>query len=154
MSKKVPLVVEDIMTRRVVTLLEEQNLSDVDDALRFFEYRHVPVVDGDRLVGIISRADLLQAAASRFEPRGDVHTASIAEHYFVADLMTREVRTVRPETSLVQAAETMRFHKVDCLPVTVDADRLVGIVTTTDFLTLSIHLLHHIESLFSDVAGR
>lgn len=129
------------MTTKVATLREEENLSDVEQALSYFEYRHVPVVDEGRLVGLITRSDVLRAAASAYQPDGEERTKQIASFLFVSEVMTQEVHTVRPETPLSHAAETMRFHKVDCLPVVVEDHRLVGIVTTTDFLTLAVHLL-------------
>lgn len=141
MSKREPTVVGDIMTTNVVTLLPEQNLVGVADALRFFEYRHVPVVDDGRLVGIVSRLDVVQAAASRFEADRGYRTERIAGHVFISEVMTTEVHTARVDTPLVKAVQTMRFYKIGCLPVVDDERRLVGIVTTSDILTLAVHLL-------------
>jgi CBS domain-containing protein len=129
------------MSTRVATLREEQNLSDVGHALSYFEFRHVPVVDEGRLVGLVTRSDVLRAAASAYQPGGEERTRQIASFLFVSEVMTEEVHTAHPDTPLAHAAETMRFHKVDCLPVVVEDHRLVGIVTTTDFLTLAVHLL-------------
>ena len=141
MSASEPKVVGDIMTYPVVTLLPEQNLTGVSDALRYFEFRHVPVVDDGKLVGVVSRTDLLRMAASDFEGLQATRTESLASQKFVTELMTTDVRTVRADTPLLEAARLLREHQIGCLPVVDDAQMLVGIVTTTDFLTLSIHFL-------------
>ena len=141
MSKERPTVVGDIMSTKVVTLLPEQNLLGVAEALQHFEYRHVPVVDDGKVVGVITRVDVLNTAASAFEADSEFRTSNIESFLFVSEVMSTEVRTVRPDTPLAKAAEAMRFYKIGCLPVVDDDELLVGIVTTTDFLTLSIHLL-------------
>ena len=141
MTAREPTVVGDIMTTHVVTLLPEQNLTGVADALRFFEYRHVPVVDEGKLVGVVSRMDVVKAAASKFEANGAHRTGQIDEFVFVEEVMTTELHTVRVDTPLEKAAQTMRFYKIGCLPVVDGDQRLLGIVTTSDFLTLTEHLL-------------
>jgi CBS domain-containing protein len=60
---------------------------------------------------------------------------------FVADVMTRDVRTTRPDMPLADAAEILLKHKFGCLPVT-DADgTLIGIVTEHDFLKAMVEML-------------
>ena len=63
-----PSLVRDIMTREVVTLYEEDNLLGVEEGMRHFRFRHLPVVDDGKLVGLITERDLLRVAASITEP--------------------------------------------------------------------------------------
>ena len=96
--------------------------------------RHVPVVDGKRLVGIISVADLLAASLSKameFEPS---HRRAFLRSVAADEAMTRDPQTVLPDASLVSAAQIMCEQKIGCLPV-VDGDgNLVGIVTEVDLV--------------------
>ncbi len=95
--------------------------------------RHVPVEDDrGRLVGIISHRDLLRLLA-----RGGA--SNNGEPVKVRSLMKPDPITVRPDTSTLEAIATMRRHNVGCLPV-VEGDRLVGILTAQDFLSVSAKL--------------
>jgi len=93
----------------------------------------VPVEDADgRLAGIISHRDLLEFfAVERSNGNGETT---------VRDVMKCQPITVAPETPTLEALLTMREKNIGCLPV-VKADRLVGIITAHDFLTVSARLL-------------
>jgi CBS domain-containing protein len=138
-----PKTVGDMMTREVVTLREEQNLGQVMAGLERFGFRHLPVVDGDKLVGLVTQRDLLSASVSSL--RGSAPRAldaSLQENVFIATIMNRDIDTVTPDTPIVEAARRMRDHKFGCLPVVNGPDRkLVGIITESDFLDLAINLL-------------
>ena len=135
-----PVVVADIMTTEVVTIREEENLELIEGAMEDLRFRHLPVVDEGRLVGIVTHRDLLRASASVFEPGQDMKTANIRAQFFVADLMTRNPITVRPDTPIGEAAKLMNDHKIGCLPVTDDQHNLVGIVTSADMVKLVVLL--------------
>lgn len=128
--------VEEIMTRDVITLFEEESVADIQQGMERYHLRHIPVVDGRKLVGLVTDRDILMSALNRFE-HDSLHAnlnARQQEGTFVAAIMTRDVKTVRPTTSLREAAQTLASHRFGCLPVT-DADgTLVGIVTESDFL--------------------
>jgi len=135
------MTVGDLMTRTVVTIRPEENLQLIEGAMERFRFRHLPVVDDGKLVGLVTHRDVLRASASAFEPRGGLHTDNIRSYYFVADLMTRDVATVRPETTVVEAARILDRQKYGCLPVTDDHNDLLGIVTEADFVKLVTLLL-------------
>ncbi|MBF5045734.1 CBS domain-containing protein [Aggregicoccus sp. 17bor-14] len=121
------LQVQDLMTRDVITLRPMENLRRVEALLRRGRVRHLPVVDGGRLVGLVTHRDLLAALA-----RGG--GAATEPAVWAIDAMTRDVRTVRPETSLREALELMLKNKFGCLPVVDAAGSLVGIVTESDLV--------------------
>jgi CBS domain-containing protein len=129
-------VVADVMTRSVVTLFEEDDLEHIDEAMERFRFRHVPVVDDGKLVGLLTERDLVSLSSSRLDPTGPPRDAAARKNLFVRDVMTTEVRTVLPDTSILDAARLMRDAKVSCLPVVQADNRLVGIITTTDMLDL------------------
>jgi len=136
-----PTVVADIMTREVVTLFEEENLELLEEGMERYRFRHLPVVDDGKVVGLVTQLDILRALASSLDPAGAAHSASIKSKFFVADIMTRDVVMVRPQTPLVEAARLMHDKKLGCLPVTEPDGALVGIVTTGDLLKLLMALL-------------
>jgi CBS domain-containing membrane protein len=90
------------------------------------------VLEGERLVGLVTHRDLLRAQAavlaSPYDPR---HDESMTVP--VTRIMRTNVWTVTPKTPLLEAARIVLDHKFGCLPV-VEATRLVGIVTEVDFM--------------------
>src|SRR3990172_4452402 len=98
-----PTLVRDIMTREVVTLYEEDNLLGVEEGMLHFRFRHLPVVDEGKLVGLITSRDMLRVAASIAEPGGDVKTHNIKERLFARDVMARELVTAREDMPIADA---------------------------------------------------
>ncbi len=141
MSK--PSKVEDIMTRQVVSVREEDNMQAIREGMEAFGLRHIPVVDGGKLVGLLSHRDMLRFADSQYQSnnlRKSVDELR-AERTFVASVMTRDVETVRPDTPLAEAAQRLVKHKFGCLPVTSEDGTLVGIVSEHDFLKVLVESL-------------
>ncbi|WNZ58926.1 CBS domain-containing protein [Myxococcus sp. MxC21-1] len=127
-------IVGELMTRDVVTLKETQNLAKADELLRLHRIRHLPVVRQEKLVGLITHRDLLRAAAT--------HAADpAAQPLWAADIMTRDVQTVRPDTPLRRAVTLMLEHKYGCLPVVDEGGVLQGILTEADLVRYAQHLI-------------
>ena len=138
-----PKVVADIMTRDLITVCEEDNLQGVQLDMDLFRKRHLPVVDGKRLVGLLSHRDMLRMSTGSLE-RSSL-TDSIDAHRkadtFVAEVMTRDLVTTSPQAPIVEAAKLLTNTSHGCLPVVDDAGNLVGIVTEHDFVVLVTQLL-------------
>ncbi len=131
--------VSEIMRREVATLAPDENLDLGDDVMNLGRVRHLPVVDGGRLVGMVSRSDTLAVSLAKafgFDPAA---RRAFLEGVRVADVMAREVVTVRPATSLAEAAELLVSRQIGALPVVVDGE-LVGLVTQTDLLAAAYGL--------------
>ncbi|QDE69225.1 MULTISPECIES: CBS domain-containing protein [Myxococcus] len=127
-------IVGELMTRDVVALKETQNLAKADELLRLHRIRHLPVVRQDKLVGLITHRDLLRAAATHA-------TDPAAQPLWAADIMTRDVQTVRPDTPLRRAVTLMLEHKYGCLPVVDEGGVLQGILTEADLVRYAQHLI-------------
>jgi CBS domain-containing protein len=118
--------VSEIMSAPVYTIGEGDTAIAAWETMRFRRTRHLVVNDADRhVVGVISASDL-----------GGKNGEALRARRRVRELMTEKLVTVNPETTVREAANLMRGHAVDCLPVFNGRDRLKGIVTTMDLLEL------------------
>lgn len=136
------ITVGDFMTRDLVTVKEDDDLALADSILRLGGIRHLPVVQGTRLVGLVTQRDLLRSAATRS------HQTTRA-----SEIMVREVVTARPDTSLVQAAKIMLANKFGCLPVVEPDGRLVGIITESDFVRFAADVVQDLDMVAEAVSA-
>jgi CBS domain-containing protein len=125
------------MTKDVVTLQGGDSLDNLEQAMRALRFRHMPVVDGRKLIGLVSERDVLRIGASSLLPHRAKQDRFLAERFRVADVMTRDVVTVGPDTPLVEVAGLMTAKQLGCLPVVESDGTLLGIVTQADFVRLS-----------------
>lgn len=132
MNKHKP--VADIMTTDVYTAdVDKDTLFDVKDLMLNKGLRHVPVVHGKKLVGIISKTDIDRLIFSRmFEEEEDADEA-VLEMLRISQVMTHKPKVVQADTTVRKVAEILAKEEFHALPV-VDGDKLVGIVTTTDVI--------------------
>lgn len=115
----------ELMTRNVATVREWDELGLSADLMRFRRFRHLPVIDAhDRVVGVLSRMDLVEQASRPGNPR----------LIPVYDSMQRPPIVIHVEAPLEEAADLMRLHRVHSLPVVNEDGILQGIVTDTDVL--------------------
>ncbi len=139
----VPTKVSDIMTRKLITLGQDDTVEMVEESMVQFRYRHLPVVRGTKLVGLITHRDMLRISSSSFSSARETRDQLI--HQVQAfRIMRTGVATVSPDDSVTHAGKLMWDMKVGCLCVTDDDDNLVGIVTEADFVRLAVRL---VESL-------
>jgi len=119
-----------IMTREPITVDPTLPVTDARRILEDEDIRHVPVMQGGRLVGVVSDRDLNPTEDELFAV-GEL--ASTSRVRTIADVMRRDVTTVAPEDTVVTAAIDFSLEKIGCLPVVSD-DRLVGILSEMDML--------------------
>ncbi len=125
--------IKDIMTKEVATLDSEDELSLANDIMRLGRIRHLPVVSGDTLVGIISERDLFRSSLAQALGYGNKDTREVMKTLRIKDIMVKQVATVAPDTDLRVAVAIMAERKIGCLPVVQD-NKLMGLVTETDIL--------------------
>jgi CBS domain-containing membrane protein len=127
-----PKTVGDVMSTDLVTLKLTDTLRLADDIMNLAHVRHFPVLDGDKLVGVVNQVDLLYAsmASLRRRPKNSLREALGA--IAVKDVM-KQVTTVTKDTTIRDAARTMVERDIECLLV-MDGNRLVGLVSRTDLL--------------------
>jgi CBS domain-containing protein len=126
--------VRDLMTRQVATLGRNDKLAIADEIMRQERIRHLVVLDDDgQVVGVLSQRDMFRSALARVLGYGEYGQDKLLNQLLVKEVMTTDVASVEPETSVEAAAELMIGRKIGCLPV-VAAGRLVGILTEADFV--------------------
>ena len=139
------LYVHDIMTRDVFTLQKFDNLQSARAMMGLARIRHIPILNADgEFAGLLTHRDILNATLSRFAEVDASTEREINIGIPIAEVMRDDVHTVSPDTTVKEAAELLYRHKYGCLPV-LDGRKLVGIVTESDFLLLTIRLLDRVE---------
>ena len=130
------MTVRDIMSHRVEAAAPDETVLDARDRLRDGRFRHLPVVEGGRLVGVVSDRDVLRAAGPSLGATEFDDDVGPGTDRALREVMTRDVVTADPTMSVEEAADLLLRHDVSALPV-LDEGRLVGIVTTADVLRLA-----------------
>jgi len=128
-----------VMTRDPVTLGPEDRLMRALEIMRRHRIRRLPVVAGDRLVGLLTEGDVKRAQPSILVSNQDEFNR-VMEDTEVSRVMIREVVTVSADTPLLEAARMLRETKFGTLPV-LEAEKLIGIMTDADCLGVLIELL-------------
>jgi acetoin utilization protein AcuB len=138
------MLVQDIMQTQVITATIKTTLPEILRLLEPRGFRHVPVVDGGALVGIISDRDVKGAMVSAATSTEGRERDRLLGRLTAGEIMTRTVTTVAPMFAVEEAARLMVTQKISALPVT-EGGRLVGIVTETDVLRLFVKAMGALE---------
>ena len=129
------MLVEDVMQREVVTVAPGTTLPEAIRLSKDRGVRHLPVMEGSELVGIVSDRDLKRAMASPATSLERHELNYLLEKVTMEEIMTRAVITVGPMLPVEEAARLMVKEKISAVPVT-EQGRVVGIVTETDILNI------------------
>ncbi len=121
------------MTREVITICPKERVMVAKHILDEKRIRHLPVVSDGKLVGIITDRDIRRNLPSPTHSLGIHELSYLLDKLQVQMVMTRQVISVTPETSIEAAANLLVAHKIGGLPV-LDGERLVGIITEIDLL--------------------
>ena len=128
------LQVKDLMSRQLEVVAPDAHLHDVLKTMNRAGYRHIPVVDDDKLVGIITDRDIRLAVNSPvIKQDADLSREAILDGVKVVDCMTSEPQCVAADLPLKEAAELLSLNKFGAMPV-VDDGELVGMLSYIDFL--------------------
>ena len=130
------LKVKDVMSREVRTVQRNDQLGVADKLMKDERIRHLPVIDesGD-VCAVVSQRDLFRGALLRALGYGSRAEETMLRQVVVKEAMSAEIFTTKPETPVAEAAREMIERRIGCLPV-LDGEKLVGIVTETDFVRL------------------
>jgi CBS domain-containing protein len=113
-------------------------LADAYNTMMRKGIRRLPVVHNDRLVGIVTIGDLREARPSPATSLSIYELNYLLAKLTVGQVMTHNPYTVRPSTSIQEAARIMLRHKIGGMPVVNDEGKVVGVVTESDIFRMLI----------------
>lgn len=147
--------IEDIMRKKVITVNPSTSIGEALLLLRTNRIRHLPVLEEERLVGLVSDRDLRDALPSHLLTHED---DDMILQKPVSDIMSKQVITAHPLDFIEDAAAQVYEHKIGSLPI-VENERLVGMITESDLFSSLIELFgvnrpsSHIEVQVDDRVG-
>lgn len=136
--------IESMMQTQVITATPAMSLAEVQRLMRDHHIRHVPVVSGKHLVGMLTDRDIREASPSPATTLTHGEIAYQMEMTPVKTCMTQDVMWLCPGITMANAARELLQRTIGCLPV-VDKGTLVGIVTEMDCLRAFLHTAHRAE---------
>ncbi len=130
-------LVRDWMTPEPVCAHPQMTLPEAHKLMKDRRIRRLPVVDRDKLVGIVTRGDIRGAQPSEATSLSIYELNYLLGRLTLAQIMTRNPVTITPEATIGGAARLMLRHKIAGLPV-VEGGRVVGILTESDIFRLLV----------------
>jgi acetoin utilization protein AcuB len=134
------MFVAEWMTPKPESVTPKTPVMEAMQRLRKGGYRRLPVVDGGRLVGIVTDRDLKDATPSSATTLSVYELNYLLSKLSVREVMTAPVVTVAPEDPVEEASLLMETHKISGLPVVAEG-RLEGMLTITDMLRAFVAML-------------
>ena len=131
--------VKDFMTRKVVYISPDTTIAHAADLMREQNLHRLPVIENDRLVGLVTEGTIAEASPSKATSLSIYEMNYLLNKTKVKDVMIREVVTVSGYASLEDAVYLMYKHKVGILPV-VDNGQLYGVITDRDIFAAFLHV--------------
>lgn len=125
------MLVRDVMTTNVITVPSSTPLIDAERIMQFHRIERLPIVDKGKLVGIITKNDVLKATPSSATSLSRSELLYLLAKLTVKEIMKKNVVTVTPDMPIEQAVALAQAKRVGAL-VVVENERVVGIVTTND----------------------
>ena len=132
MKKRVPI--SQIMTKNVVTISTNDDLVSAEELFKKYRIRHIPVVSGNAILGILSYTDLMRISFADAIDDNEYDVDTMVYNMFtIEQVMVKDVVSVPPTATVKEVAQFLALKEFHALPV-VDDGKLVGIVTTTDLI--------------------
>lgn len=130
MKKRAP--VSTIMTANPISVTNQNTLSEVARIFHDNTISHLPVVEGDKLVGMVSKTDIDRVSFVLDSTQDEANTA-IYNTLSLEQVMTKQLDVIKADDQIKEAAELLARGKYHALPVVKD-EKLAGIVTSTDVI--------------------
>jgi acetoin utilization protein AcuB len=134
------MLVRKKMKKDLITITKDERMTTAKKILKEKNIRHLPVVDGKRLIGLVSNMDIRKAEASPATSLEIRELHYLLDKLTVGEIMTRNVITISPDISVEEATTLLHDNKIGCLPVVEDGN-LVGILTENDVMEILIEVM-------------
>ena len=135
--------VNELMISPVHTLSANNNLQEAEQLMAAHQIRHLPTTnESNQVIGLLTQKEFLAEAFRITDRFGAQNLKEYLAKTPVAQCMNKESHTIRPTTTLKEAAQLLLQKRTGCLLVTDEQQQLLGIVSSKDFVRLSIELLH------------
>lgn len=132
MKQRVP--VSTIMSKNIIRLNLTDTLTKAEELFKKYKIRHLPVVNGNKIMGILSYTDLLRISlADGVDENDEVIDMTVYNMYTLEQVMAKNLITIQADANIKDAAEILADSEFRALPV-LDGTMLVGILTTTDLI--------------------
>lgn len=125
------MAVKDFMTRKVIYVSPDTTVAHTADMMREQGLRRLPVIENDRLVGVVTERTMAEASPSKVTSLSIYEMNYLLNKTKIRDIMARDVVTVSPYASLEDAVYAMMKNQVGILPV-VEAGQVFGVITEKD----------------------
>ena len=134
--------VTEIMTSEPVSIDRTASISEVAQIFAEHSFTHLPVIEGKKLVGIISLTDLLRVNYSDSFGQDEREVYAVLDNLkTIDDVMTANPTTIGPRSTLKEAAKVLAVEKFHSLPVVdTKSEELLGMVTTTDIMSFLLEV--------------
>jgi len=135
MKQNVP--VAEIMTKELITLTLSKSLYDAEKLFKKHKIRHIPIVEEDKLIGVLSYSDLLKISyADVLDDEDDFMDVSsvVYDMYSIRQVMAKVVVSALPTATVKEVTEILAKQSFHSIPIVDQDNMLRGIVTTTDLL--------------------
>lgn len=129
--------ISTIMTTKVRTIALDKSLHEAKSKMIRGKIRHLPVVLGTKLIGILSLTDVLRLGFAQVYIGQEDADQAMMDMLNIEQVMRSHPKTVSPNQTIKEVAEIFSHEEFHALPI-VDGEDLVGIITTTDIIR---HLL-------------
>ena len=128
------MTISTIMTKNVVKLNISDTLTKAETLFKKHHIRHIPVVKDKTILGMLSYTDVLRISfADELDDEENSIDITVYNMFSVEQVMTKNLTTISPETTIKEAAEIISKNEFHALPV-LENGLLVGIITTTDLI--------------------
>lgn len=130
--------VSEIMSKNIIALTREDNLERAEKLFKRHKIRHIPVVQDETVIGMLSYSDLLRISFSEVSDDENNIDSVVFDMFTIEQVMSKNVTSIGSNTSIKEAAEILAKQEFHALPV-IDQGILIGIITTTDLLNYFVN---------------
>ncbi len=146
------MLVKDLMTTHVISVTPNTPIHEVAETLAKFHFTGIPVVDGNKVVGLIAERDFITSDSDLYLPTyiklltdmdfvsGDKRKLPKEAQKIInakaSDIMNKQLITISPDSTLQDLAETFATKRVNPIPVTDKSGTMLGIISRSDLIKL------------------